>query len=168
MEYKSSSRDDEGDSKSAKMGISRVDSEYHHVLTVNDDDEEDLHRSKFRLGTLDLSIADSKQTQKLSAKEEPDIQEEELLVIFDLPDGSQGEQSFKLGQTIEVLKSFVESEYGIPMMEQKLFLDTEGSAQAEGKELHNPFSLLDYAEVKGNSMCKFMCIRTDNLCDIFQ
>lgn len=43
---------------------------------------------------------------------ENNIQEEEVTVIFDLPDGSQGEHKFKLGQTVEVLKSFVESEYG--------------------------------------------------------
>ena len=39
-------------------------------------------------------------------------------VVFDLPDGSLGECKFKMGQTVEFLKSFVESEYGIPMMEQ--------------------------------------------------
>ena len=40
------------------------------------------------------------------------IQEKMVNVVFDLPDGSQGENSFKLGHTVEVLKSFIENEYG--------------------------------------------------------
>jgi hypothetical protein len=69
-------------------------------------------------------------------------QENDILVIFDLPDGSQGESSFKLGQTVEVLKSFVESEYHIPMCEQTLFI--------EDKMMLDPLSLMDYPETKGN------------------
>jgi hypothetical protein len=73
---------------------------------------------------------------------EPAIQEKEVQVIFELPDGSQGEpQNFKLGQTVEVLKSYVEVEYGIPMQEQSLYLDD--------RKMENPFSLLDYPEAKG-------------------
>jgi hypothetical protein len=49
---------------------------------------------------------------------------------------------FKLGQTVEVLKSFVESEYGIPMEDQSLFL--------EDKFMMNPLSLLDFPEAKGS------------------
>lgn len=69
------------------------------------------------------------------------IQERPVSVVFDLPDGSQGESTFKLGHTVEVLKSFIESEYGIPMADQRLFLDT--------KPMLDPFSLLDYPEAKG-------------------
>lgn len=89
------------------------------------------------------------------------IQEKMVNVVFDLPDGSQGENSFKLGHTVEVLKSFIENEYGstlvfiihlthrwlncrrtgIPMAEQSLFLDS--------KPMFDPFSLLDYPEAKG-------------------
>ena len=66
---------------------------------------------------LDLSFtADGKQLYSSISEDDMDcygnIQEEEVVVIFDLPDGSQGEHKFKLGQTVEVLKSFVESEYG--------------------------------------------------------
>ena len=43
---------------------------------------------------------------------------------------------FKLGHTVEVLKSFVESEYGIPMSEQSMYI--------EEKPMMNPLSLLDY------------------------
>lgn len=72
---------------------------------------------------------------------EPSIQEKSVLVVFELPDGSQGEKTFKYGHTVELLKSFVEEEYGIPMLEQALYLDD--------RKLENPFSLLDYPEVKG-------------------
>ena len=46
-----------------------------------------------------------------------------------------------LGQTVEVLKSYVESEYGIPMGLQTLFL--------ENLLMMDPLSLLDFAEAKG-------------------
>ena len=45
------------------------------------------------------------------------------------------------GQTVEVLKSYVESEYGIPMGLQTLFL--------ENLLMMDPLSLLDFAEAKG-------------------
>jgi hypothetical protein len=100
--------------------------------------------------SLDLSLAEPKSGGNSSGSQYmgPDIQEKEILIVFDLPDGSQGERAFKLGQTIEVLKSFIESEYGIPMVEQTLFLDME---HADGKRLDNPFSLLDYPDIKGKS-----------------
>jgi len=95
---------------------------------------------------LDLSFAmaeamskDGKANSELKGEE--GVQEESILVIFDLPDGSQGESQFKLGQTVEFLKSYVESEYGIPMMEQVMYL--------EDKVMLNPFSLLDFPEAKG-------------------
>jgi len=87
---------------------------------------------------LNLSFAaERKDSQDDSAQ----IQEQDVLVIFELPDGSQGESKFRLGQTVELLKSFVESEYGIPMEDQKLYL--------EDKLMLNPLSLLDYPEAKG-------------------
>ena len=52
---------------------------------------------------------------------------------------------FKLGHTVEVLKQYVEVEFGIPMDEQCLFLENHA------KPLINPLSILDYAEAKGNS-----------------
>ena len=76
-------------------------------------------------------------------QEEIPIQESSILVVFDLPDGSQGESEFKLGHTVEVLKSFVESEYGIPMASQSMFI--------EEKHMLDPLSLLDYPEAKGES-----------------
>ena len=65
--------------------------------------------------------------------------------MFDLPDGSQSEQYFKLGQTVEVLKSHIENEYSILMTEQALFL--------EDKLMLDPLSLLDYPDAKfGNEL----------------
>ena len=49
--------------------------------------------------------------------------------------------SIPSGQTVEVLKSYVESEYGIPMGLQTLFL--------ENLLMMDPLSLLDFAEAKG-------------------
>ena len=68
------------------------------------------------------------------------IQEDSLLVNFELPDGSYGESSFKKGHTVEYLKSFVESEYGIPMLEQIMYI--------EEKMMMNPLSLVDFKEAK--------------------
>jgi hypothetical protein len=42
---------------------------------------------------------------------------------------------------VEVLKSYVESEYGIPMSQQYLFL--------ENLLMMDPLSLLDFSEAKG-------------------
>jgi hypothetical protein len=94
--------------------------------------------------SLDLSTAEAKSKRGDDGDDHSfiPVQEREVMVVFDLPDGSQSERAFKLGQTVEVLKSFVESEFGIPMAEQTLFLD-------EGKKLDNPFSLLDYPQFKG-------------------
>ena len=46
-----------------------------------------------------------------------------------------------MGQTVELLKSFVECEYGIPMQLQTLLIDE--------RPMMDPLSLLDFKEVKG-------------------
>lgn len=83
---------------------------------------------------LDLSLASKKGIESKC------VQEDTILVNFDLPDGSQGESYFKLGQTVEVLKSFVECEYGIPMQFQIMYIDE--------KPMMNPLSLLDFEETR--------------------
>lgn len=97
--------------------------------------------------SLDLSLAAEAKCYAAG----PVVQEELVNVVFDLADGSQGESQFKLGQTVEVLKSFVESEYGIPMAEQKLFLNGSGQAML------SPLSLLDFAEIKGSTITCTQC-----------
>ena len=51
--------------------------------------------------SLDLSLAAVSKGIN-DEKDSEGIQENNILVIFDLPDGSQGESLFKLGQTVEV------------------------------------------------------------------
>ena len=87
---------------------------------------------------LDLSLTLPKSSDYI--EESPLIQESSIVVVFDLPDGSVGEQEFKLGNTVEVLKSFVEMDYGIPMMEQTMYMGDQ--------LLMDPMSLLDYPEAK--------------------
>jgi hypothetical protein len=73
-------------------------------------------------------------------------------VLFDLPDGSQVEQDFQLGQTIEVLKSFLCVEYGIPMLGLELFLECGIGP------LLDPMSLSDYPQVTYPCLvCLCMC-----------
>jgi hypothetical protein len=90
--------------------------------------------------SLDISRALPNSSEYI--EEDPLIQESSIIVVFDLPDGSVGEQEFKLGNTIEVLKSFVEMDYGIPMMEQTMYMGD--------KLLMDPMSLLDYPEAKSS------------------
>ena len=65
--------------------------------------------------------------------------EAEVMIIFELPDGSQTEQKFKMGQSVEVLKSFVASEVGMPMDQQQLYV--------EDKLMFDPLSLMDFPEI---------------------
>jgi len=59
-----------------------------------------------------------------------------VLVVFELDDGSEAEREFMMGQTVECLKAFVESECGVPMRTQRMFIgDTV---------LIDPLSLADY------------------------
>ncbi len=94
---------------------------------------------------LGLNIAETKERAGLGGMMDEcmGLQEQEVEVVFDLPDGSQGEGQFKLGHSIELLKSYVESEYGIPMEDQRMYIDD--------KMMLDPLSLLDYPEAKGLS-----------------
>ncbi|GMH92978.1 hypothetical protein TL16_g12502 [Triparma laevis f. inornata] len=65
--------------------------------------------------------------------------ESEVMIIFELPDGSQTEESFKMGQSVEVLKSFVASEIGMDMEGQQLYL--------QDKLMFDPLSLMDFPEI---------------------
>ena len=116
----------------------------------DEDPEADSKSSSQRLSSssrhrgigLDLGFCSDKPSEK-----KPNVQEDSILVIFELPDGSQGEARFKLGQTVEVLKSYVDTEYRIPMMDQRLFL--------EDRLMMDPLSLCDFAEAKGTTTTCF-------------
>ena len=71
--------------------------------------------------------------------------DERVLVVFELPDGSEGEKTFKLGQTVEVLKAFVEDEFEIDMSSSRLYLGDE--------EMPDPFSLSDFPAVSPRKAC---------------
>ncbi|KAJ8599762.1 hypothetical protein CTAYLR_003406 [Chrysophaeum taylorii] len=68
---------------------------------------------------------------------------EEVLVVFELPDGSEGEKRFKMGHTVQLLKSFVEDEYEIPMGSQRLFLDDQ--------VMLDPLTLSDFPAITPHS-----------------
>ena len=110
-----------------------------YQVCVLDRKSEDIASPPPRRGLgLDLTRAMSAEKKEESLDRNHNIQESEIMVsnaalglmntvsfmklllkvVFDLPDGSMGESTFKLGQTVEFLKSFVESEYGIPMAAQ--------------------------------------------------
>ena len=84
------------------------------------------------------SVGDAKGVDK-----DEGVQEDEILVVFDLPDGSQSDFKFKLGHTVEYVKSYVEGEFGIPMKSQVL--------RFQGKMMMDPLSLLDFPDAKGNA-----------------
>ena len=69
---------------------------------------------KPRIG-IDIDLL-AKAERNAENTEEDDIMKRldaPVLVVFELPDGSEGEKTFKLGQTVEVLKAFVEDEFEI-------------------------------------------------------
>jgi len=63
----------------------------------------------------------------------------EVLVVFELPDGSEGERHFKMGHTVLLLKSFVEEEYDIPVQSQRLYVG--------GELMLDPLSLSDFPAI---------------------
>ena len=137
------------DAKHAQDDDEYLDDDGRIMTVVADDDEEpeaDSKSSSQRLSSssrhrgigLDLGFCSEKPSEK-----KQNVQEDSILVIFELPDGSQGEARFKLGQTVEVLKSYVDTEYRIPMMDQRLFL--------ENTLMMDPLSLCGFPEAKGTT-----------------
>mmetsp|Transcript_54627 Transcript_54627/g.109842 ORF Transcript_54627/g.109842 Transcript_54627/m.109842 type:complete len:173 (-) Transcript_54627:263-781(-) len=148
------------ESKSSERGSAEMkDSERGSAKDSLDDEHDDVaftiipeggvgSPSSSRKGMgIDLSLAALAAQERQDAKE---LSEEDLIiqaatqpcrVLFDLPDGSQVESEFQMGQTVEVLKSFVALECGISMGEQSLFL-----ASGTGPLL-DPMSLADYPEI---------------------
>lgn len=125
------------ESKLANLDFEDVLEDDKNTITLDNYCDVKINSPLMRGMDLDLSFAAAKDPYE----QVDGIQEHSVNVVFELPDGSQGESTFKLGQTVEVLKSFVESEYGIPMQDQRLYI--------EDKLMLNPLSLLDYPEAKG-------------------
>ncbi|KAH8046544.1 hypothetical protein JL722_13603 [Aureococcus anophagefferens] len=82
---------------------------------------------------------DCKRSSKACESKGDDDYVTAVLVVFELPDGSEGEKHFKMGHTVEVLKSFVEEEFEIPMGVQSLYLDET--------LMLDPLSLSDYPAI---------------------
>ncbi|GMI58286.1 hypothetical protein ScalyP_jg644 [Parmales sp. scaly parma] len=76
----------------------------------------------------------------------------EVLIIFELPDGSQCEEKFMLGHTVEVLKAFLSSEVDLDFATSKLFIDNS-------KLLLDPMQLSDY--IKDNSADVYIRVEGD-------
>ena len=96
---------------------------------------------------IDMELLE-KAERNAETTEEDDIMKRldaPVLVVFELPDGSEGEQTFKLGQTVEVLKAFVEDEFEIDMRSCRLYLGDE--------EMPDPFSLSDFPAVSPRRAC---------------
>ncbi|KAF0719572.1 Aste57867_941 [Aphanomyces stellatus] len=68
------------------------------------------------------------------------LQEEEISITFELPDESEAQQQFKKGQTVAVLKSYLSTEFDLPMTSIKLMLGDV--------VLVDPYSLTDYPEME--------------------
>ncbi|KAF4042016.1 hypothetical protein GN244_ATG05740 [Phytophthora infestans] len=80
------------------------------------------------------------------------LQEESVQITFLLPDDSTIASEFKKGQTIAVLKAFLEDEYDFKQQETQLCLD--------GTVLLDPFSLTDFPCVLEASAIEIQVRRT--------
>ena len=65
----------------------------------------------------------------------------EVVVRFELPGGAAIEHGFLVGQTVTVLKAYLQTEHGVPMAGQRLYLD--------GNLMFDPLSLNDFPGVAG-------------------
>ena len=94
-------------------------------------------------GAFALNFSNSNDAKGGDNGRDEGVQEDEILVVFDLPDGSQSDNKFKFGNTVEYLKSYIEGEFGIPMKSQIL--------RYQGKVMMDPLSMLDF-DVKGKRL----------------
>ena len=105
--------------------------------TAQSEPKQPLGGDKF---ALDLKCAETNgHAPNSSAARAETEANQTVVVVFELPDGSRSEQTFQLGQTVEVLKAYAESEFGIPMATQELYLDDQ--------RMMDPLSLGDYPSI---------------------
>lgn len=89
---------------------------------------------------VQVNVEDSSKGGPLSIGGHMAAEEEKLLgdacsIIFQLPDGSTIDATFRMGQTIEVMKMFLEDNHNLPYSDVSLYLD--------GALLFDPLSLSD-------------------------
>ena len=124
----------------------RVDSRDDLLATVSPKLTSPGAEPKPRIG-IDMELLEKAERNAENTEEDDIIKrlDAPVLVVFELPDGSEGEQTFKLGQTVEVLKAFVEDEFEIDMRSCRLYLGDE--------EMPDPFSLSDFPQVSPRKAC---------------
>ena len=81
----------------------------------------------------------------LAAREEEDAMGGDVAVVFTLPSGRDIENSFGIGQTIQMLKGWLEKEHEIPYVDQTLVMRSSGAVMID------PLSLNDFPEVRVGS-----------------
>ena len=76
-------------------------------------------------------------------REEADARGGDVTINFNCSDGSKYIQQFAIGQTVQVLKAWLDSEKGIPYANQMLYLGNDSS----GKVMIDPLSLNDFGGI---------------------
>jgi len=95
-----------------------------------------------KMGGLNIGKAMLQAEEKDTSEEAEMVRDLErtVTVIFDLPDGSQIDEPFKVGQSVEYLKSFLAIECGIAMQTCVLYFDE--------KVMIDPLSLVDFKGIE--------------------
>ncbi|ETV98773.1 hypothetical protein H310_08288 [Aphanomyces invadans] len=78
------------------------------------------------------------------------LQEEDIEITFELPDQSEARQKFKKGQTVMVLKSFLETEFDLHMPSIRLVHNDV--------VLLDPYSLTDYPDFEHNDEARVVVV----------
>ena len=76
-------------------------------------------------------------------REEADARGGDVTIHFNCSDGSKYIQQFAIGQTVQVLKAWLDSEKGIPYANQMLYLGDDSG----GKVMIDPLSLNDFSGI---------------------
>ena len=76
-------------------------------------------------------------------REEANARGGDVTIHFTCSDENKYVQNFAIGQTVQVLKSWLDSEKGIPYASQMLYLGSDAS----GKVMIDPLSLNDFSGI---------------------
>jgi|EP00945_MAST-04E_sp_MAST-4E-sp1_P007367 hypothetical protein len=91
-------------------------------------------------------------------KEEAEARGDEVVVYFTTSSGKEYENGFGYGQTVQVLKSWLDSEQGIEYAKQQLYLGDDAS----GQMMIDPLSLNDFPAIQpGKTVKIFVAVTGD-------
>jgi hypothetical protein len=76
-------------------------------------------------------------------REEANARGGDVTIHFICSDGNKYVQNFAIGQTVQVLKSWLDSEKGIPYASQMIYLGSDSN----GKVMIDPLSLNDFSDI---------------------